>query len=76
VRGHVFLPAGNLPARFANVALQPVDRKPIERRGSVGQEIFQPRILPMELGADSGRNFFANVAYRHLKDFRNRPGKV
>ena len=38
VTGHVFLPESNLPARFANVALQPVDMKPQVGRGSGSED--------------------------------------
>jgi len=38
VTGHVFLPESNLPARFANVALQQVGMKPQAGRGSGSED--------------------------------------
>ena len=59
VTGHVFLPESNLPARFANVALQPVDIKPQVGRGS-GDDAKMP-VTVVQTGMD-GRYSIDRVA--------------
>jgi hypothetical protein len=52
VIGHVYLPGNNLPARFANVALQPVDMKPLQRSGS-SDDAKMP-VTVVQTGLDGG----------------------
>jgi hypothetical protein len=52
VIGHVYLPGNNLPARFANVALQPVDMKPLQRNDS-SDDAKMP-VTVVQTGLDGG----------------------
>jgi hypothetical protein len=52
VVGHVSLPESNLPARFANVALQPVSMLPMQASGK-GDEAKMP-VTVVQTGLDGG----------------------
>jgi hypothetical protein len=52
VMGQVVLPGSNLPARFASVALQPVDMQPLVGRGA-GEDARMP-VTVVQTGLDGG----------------------